>query len=519
MKKEKILLKNSFKKFALSLSLGALPLVLVTSCRTEESSSVTPSNMGVAISAVSTESKAIKGLNEKGYKESEDIKKYNFNRQVTIDFSGVSAAVDTHGIENIKVQVKDAKVVIESATSNIEYVVTGTTSDGMLDITSPSAMKITLKNANITNQSGSAIKISNVTHTFIEAQEGTTNILSDTANHSDEATLYSNGSLIFVGAGKLSIAGKKSDAVQARENIRISQINLNITESVNDGIQAGEFFVMESGQLDITTSPSVQYSKGISVLSGLLIINDGTINMKTSASAGIANQFMYQGLKDEKYSTIINGGNINITASNENISTEAIESNHGSVNINGGTLILKVTDDAINGETSVNVNGGKIFAYATKNDAVDSNGEMHITGGILVAGSTAARPETSMDSDRNIFNISGGIVVGISAGASPSSPWASTQSVLSLDSGKANEIIHLQDAQSKEVLTFLAPFDYTNMLISTPNLAPATTYKLFKGGKVNEAQQFNGLYTSGFYTEGNEVKTLTTESRSTASKK
>ena len=173
-----------------------------------------------------------------------------------------------------------------------------------------------------------------------------------------------------------------------------------------------------------------------------------------------------------------------------------------------------MTDDAINGESSVNINGGQIYAYVTGNDAIDSNGTMYITGGMLVAVSTAAAPETSLDSDQNTFNISGGIVVGITPGSTPSSPSASTQPVVLLGSGSASQIIHLQDSNSKEVITFLAPAAYSNILISTPNLAKGTTYKVYKGGSVTSGTDFNGLYTSGTYSGGTLSKTFSTSSSS-----
>lgn len=132
----------------------------------------------------------------------------------------------------------------------------------------------------------------------------------------------------------------------------------------------------------------------------------------------------------------------------------------------------------------------------------------------MVAVSTAAAPETSLDSDNNTFNISGGIVVAITPGSNPTSPSASTQPVVLLGSGSANQIINLQDNNSKEIITFLAPVSYSNILISTPNLSKNTTYKVYKGGSVASGESFNGLYTSGTYSGGTLSKTFMTGSSS-----
>lgn len=385
-----------------------------------------------------------------------------------------------------------------------------------MNITSSNQFKLTLNGANITNTSGAPIQINSAVKAFVELASGTTNSLADTSSNSVGATLYSAGSLLFSGSGTLSVAGNSVDAIQAAAKVRITAATIKITAAVNDGIQAGTLFVMDSGTLNITSAPTASYSKGVSVLKGYLIVNDGTVTINTSASAGMSNQWVSSSQSTESaYSTIINGGTINITSTSSSAETEGIESNHGSVNINGGTLTLKVTDDAINGESSVNINGGQIYTYVTGNDAIDSNGTMYITGGMLVAVSTAAAPETSLDSDQNTFNISGGIVVAITPGSTPSSPSASTQPVVLLGSGSANQIIHLQNSStSKEVVTFLAPTAYSNILISTPNLAKGTTYKVYKGGSVTSGSNFNGLYTSGTYSGGTLAKTFSTSSSS-----
>lgn len=498
------------------LGMAAIPLIFLTSCRDDDSTTTTSgtgtTTSGISITSTSTTSSATVGLTATGADTTDNIANNSFANTITITFSGTTATV-SGTVSGVSASVSNGTVNITSTASGVNYVVSGTTTNGALNIASDNQFKLTLNGANITNASGPAINITSAVKAFVDVPSGTTNTLTDTA--SSAAALYSAGSLLFSGSGTLSVAGNVADAIQVAAKVRVTDTTLNITAAVNDGIQAGTLFVMDSGTLNITTTPTTSYSKGVSVLTGYLIVNDGTINITTSGSAGMSNQYVSDSQSNTTaYSTIINGGTINITASSSSAETEGIESNHGTVNINGGTLTLNVTDDAINGESSVNINGGKTYAYVTGNDAVDSNGTMYITGGILVAVSTAASPETSLDSDRNTFNISGGIVVGITPGATPTSPSASTQPVVLLGSGSANQIINLQDSNSKEVITFLAPAAYSNILISTPNLSKSTTYSVYKGGSVSNGESFNGLYTSGTYSGGTLSKTFTTGSSS-----
>lgn len=504
MKRELISIKTLFK------SVIICTLLLIVSCSRDDGNSST--SEGVSITSPSTASSGSVGLTNTGSDSSDLLANNSFDNTINIAFSGTSATA-TGSVSGVNVTTSNGTVTINSSATGVNYVVSGTTTNGSLNITSSNQFKLTLNGANITNGNGSAININSDVKAFVDVPGGTTNTLTDGTGSS--ATIYSAGSLLFSGSGTLSVAGKIADAIQATSKVRITETTINITSAVNDGIQAGTLFVMDSGNLNITSSPTDSYSKGVSVLAGYLIVNDGTITINTSATAGMANQYVSSSQSnDDAYSTIINGGTINITATSSSAEVEGIESNHGSVNINGGTFTLNVTDDAINAETSLNINGGKIYAYVTGNDAIDSNGDMYITGGTLVAVSTAAAPETSLDSDNNTFNISGGIVVAITPGSNPTSPSASTQPVVLLGSGSANQIINLQDNNSKEIITFLAPASYSNILISTPNLSKNTTYNVYKGGSVASGESFNGLYTSGTYSGGTLSKTFTTGSSS-----
>ncbi len=518
VKNDKKSLVVSTLQRVLGISTLALGLVL-TSCSDDDtttssgtSGTGSTTSGSVSISSPSTTSSSKAGLTLTGADTSDTFNSSAFTQTVTIALSGSTATV-TGSVSGVTVTTSGSNISIASTASGVNYVVSGTTTSGSLSINSTQDFQLSLSGANITNASGAAVTLGGSSKAFVRLSG--TNTLTDGSSSSAEATLLSAGSLLFSGSGSLSVAGKKNDAIQATSTVRLTDATLTISEAVNDGIQAGTLFVMDSGTLNITSAPTVSYSKGVSVLKGYLIVNDGTVTINTTASAGLSNQYVSSSQSNESaYSTIINGGTITISSTSTSAEVEGIESNHGSVSVNDGTLVLKVTDDAINGESAVNINGGKTYAYVTGNDAIDSNGNMYITGGVLVAVSTASSPETSLDSDSNTFNISGGIVVALSAGASPSSPSASTQPVVLLGSGSTNQIVNIQDSSSNEIVTFLAPAAYSNILISTPKLSKSTTYKLYKGGSVTDATSFNGLYTAGTYSGGTLSSSFTTGSTS-----
>ncbi len=208
------------------------------------------------------------------------------------------------------------------------------------------------------------------------------------------------------------------------------------------------------------------------------------------------------------------GGTINVSTTQDG--GEGLESKD-TVFILGGTIVLNTYDDAINATNHIQIDGGKLYAYSSGNDAIDANGTMTITGGLIVAAGQTA-PECSFDCDNNTFKITGGILVGI--GGSPSTPTANvcTQRSLIYNGITNGTALQIVTSSSVELLTFQVPTYTANgnggsgrpggghgggsqltLLFSSPNLTTGTiTVK--QGGSISGGTNFNGYYTGATYT-------------------
>ena len=127
--------------------------------------------------------------------------------------------------------------------------------------------------------------------------------------------------------------------------------------------------ITSSQQLDRYDSDYKSSPKGIKV-DGVIIVNDGIINVTTSGAGG-----------------------------------EGIESKT-SITFNGGQTYVSSSDDGINasyntttgGSGDMTINGGYIYVISSGNDAMDSNGNFYIKGGVVYAiGSSGA--EKSLDAN------------------------------------------------------------------------------------------------------------------------
>ncbi|MBR1769697.1 MAG: carbohydrate-binding domain-containing protein [Bacteroidales bacterium] len=369
---------------------------------------------------------------------------------------------------------------------------------------------------------------------------------------------------ILISGGNITIDIPSSNAggrgIKADGNITVTgNAVINIT-SASDGttytdstgttdsytsscIKADGNLLIDGGQ--ITIAASGLGGKGINI-DGTITIKDGentSPNINVSATgehfvesqgSGWFSETDYaqpKGIKS-KSNFYISGGTVSVYT--ENDGGEGLESKD-TMFISGGEIILNTYDDAINAANHIDISGGRIYAHATGNDAIDCNGTMTISGGLVVAIGQYA-PECAFDCDQNTFKITGGTLVGI--GGDNSSPTSSvtTQRVLIKSQVSSNQDIRITDNSGNDILTFRIPEitamqggqgggpggwwapsnapgggpgggpggqggNSLKLFFSSPNLL-AGTYKFYTGGTISGGDEFNGYFENASYTGG-----------------
>jgi len=443
------------------------------------------------------------GGTETAYNEDDLIENSAFTSVVNIQYG--SEIVVANPLENngVSVTVNGGDVTVESTVKEVEYVLTGTTAGGSFKIYSSNKFKLTLDNISITSSNGPAINIQSSKRVFVNVPENTSSSLTDAAIYTEvagedmKATLFSEGQLIFTGSGNLSVAGRYKHAIASDDYIRVVNTNITIPSAVTDGIHTNDAFIADGGSFNITAE-----SDGIECEEGFIVINDGVFVLNTGDD-GIAASYEDGDAAITPYVTINNGDITVNSAAGEGIESKSV------LTINNGKIVTNTADDGLNAGTAIYINGGDIYSKSTGNDAMDSNGTFTITGGKVVAVGSG-QPEGGIDADNNTFKITGGIVVGI--GGTTTSPTASVSTVpgVIMGAGEASKIVHIEDADGNEVLTFLAPVSYSTLLFASSKMKTNTTYTVYTGGSVTGGTDFYGLYTSGTYSGGVSGSTFTT---------
>ena len=179
----------------------------------------------------------------------------------------------------------------------------------------------------------------------------------------------------------------------------------------------------------------------------------------------------------------ISGGLIRVVDSHEGMEGNVI-------NVTGGRTYIYGEDDGINAfkgnETPLlNVTGGylEVTSPSGDTDAVDSNGNVTVSGGMLVvrAGASSGSMAGSIDVDGSI-SVTGGSLVAF--GGIVSLPTTgSVNTYISEGTSFAEGSYTLTDANGTEVLSFALDNTYTSCWIASESIEQNGSYKLMKDGR------------------------------------
>ncbi|MBF0647370.1 carbohydrate-binding domain-containing protein [Dysgonomonas sp. GY75] len=335
--------------------------------------------------------------------EDDYVENSTFDNTVYITFSTNNAVIEnsTEGVEIVR---SAAGITVTSTVKGVEYIVSGTTSNGFLKIYSDYKFKLVLDGASITNTSGPAINIQSGKRCFVVLNQGTTSTLTDGSNYStapndedQKGCFFSEGELIFSGTGSLTVRGSYKHGICSDDYVRIREGRITVDGTIKDGIHTNDAFIMDNGTLSITSS-----SDGIECENGYIYINGGSMILNPGDD-GIAASFEGTGTSVNP-TVYISGGNITVNTTAQK--GQGIKST-GDVSISGtGTYTIKTTGIAAKGiKTGGNVvvSGGTTFittsgaAYydSTEKDTSSSSGiktggDFGMSSGILTIKSTGA---------------------------------------------------------------------------------------------------------------------------------
>ena len=366
------------------------------------------------------------------------------DNEVNVVYSGDAALVYVAGniAQYITAAVSGAHVIITQSAditndlindgtfSEITYNLSGTSTDGSLTLGGNAKCTVAVNGLELTNPNGAPINITNGKRIQLSAKNGTTNTLTDCANGSQKACVYSKGQLQLQGKGTLNVVGNTKHGIKSGDYITIKNLTLNITKAVGDGINCEEYFQMKSGVVTISGvgDDGIQCDLGGTIStgettghededSGNIYLEGGTLKVTVTAAAT-------KGVKAAGDMTVSDGDITITTTGNGAYDSDEKDAKgccglkaDGNMTISGGTLTLKSTGSGgkcIKADNLLTISGGNISATATgsqyKYSSSITASPKAIKAGTRTAVSSAP-PGGGGGRDNTKYTYTGGIVI------------------------------------------------------------------------------------------------------------
>ena len=315
------------------------------------------------------------------------------------------------------------------------------------------------------------------------------------ATDSYNATCLSSDVSVNILAGTINCSASGAGGKTLKSDGAVTIGSASTVPAISFTTTGSKFTVSSSGS---GPNATVDYCHPKTIVSdGAIVINSGDLTILSSDD----------GIHSET-SITINGGNVNVTGSYEGIESKII-------NLAGGTTNVVATNDGLNatmgtvaGGTESNdgsllsITGGTHYISCTSGDAIDSNGSITMTGGVVFANGPSSGVEEAVDYN-GTFNLNGGAFVGAgsnsnmtkamsTSSAQPgmyitSSSQITTSTMLTVATGGVGRV------------SFKPKYGAYKFLISTPAMAKGASYVVYTGGSYTGETTSNGLYYGGTF--------------------
>ncbi len=304
---------------------------------------------------------------------------------------GTATSIALNG-EAISVEGSGAVAAGSSVTINAAgvYLLSGSLTDGQIvvDTESEEPVRLVLNGVDLASTSSAPISIVNADDAVIILAEGTENRVSDGTTYvfataeEDEpnAAIFSRSDLTICGPGTLSVSGNYNDGIASKDGLVIAGGTIFVG-AVDDGIRGKDYLVIQDGVITVTAQgDGLKSDNAEDTTLGYVAIDAGTINVTSGGDAIQAESSVT--IAGGVISLAAGGGSRGASGGWTTGSTEAAKGIQATVGIqiDGGTLTIDATDDALNANSSLVVNGGTL-TLSSGDDGMHADTTLTINGG------------------------------------------------------------------------------------------------------------------------------------------
>ena len=291
-----------------------------------------------------------------------------WNKVIYIAFNGESATV-TNSVPGVAVQASGAHVVVTNMSGPVQFVLSGSTTNGSIKFYGDKRFQILLNGVDIENPTGAAINNQGSKSMYVVLAEGSVNTLHDGATYTmvdeedQKAALFSEGQIIFSGTGTLKAYAVGRAGIRSDDYIRIRPgVKIYVNSTALDGIRANDGIIIDGGVINVETSGNG--AKGLRS-EGPMTVNGGRVTAISHGDTRITNE---DGIVD--------------TTACAALACDTL------LTVNNGTLRLRATGDGgkgLNAKQSVDFKGGVFYAVAEGTKEVKKPKGVKIDGNFSIS--------------------------------------------------------------------------------------------------------------------------------------
>jgi hypothetical protein len=445
--------------------------------------------------------------------------------EVASDYDWDESAAVTITLNGTSISASASSVIVNGTVATITaagyYIISGTLGNGQIVVNAKGEeVKIKLNGVTVSNSSTSPFYIRKAAKAIIFLADGTTNTLTDASSRpttdSTNACLYCKTYLAITGEGSLHTTGKYQDGIASADELIIHQGVISVT-AVDDAIRGNDYLKITDGTISATSTSghALKSDNTASTDVGYVQIDGGTLVLASSGGKGIQAVNSY----------IQHDGTITITKSYEGVES-------ANITINGGTLDITATNDGLNATkktvsggaenndgSAVLIAGGIVIANVSKGDALDSNGSLSVSGGLIVANGPTSGDGDAIDVN-GTYALNGGTVVAsgksMSIGGMNGTAITGSQPYIKLSGTISSSTLVDIRINDSDVITFKPTYGGTLFILSSPGLAKGASYTIYTGGSYTTSANSGGYFSGGTYTAGTSKKSGTLSSSTTS---
>ncbi len=297
----------------------------------------------------------------------------------------------------IDLDKENGDVTIQAAGT---YELHGSLKGSILVDTKDEVVRLVLKQASISAESGPAIRCSEGKKLILSLYEGTQNQLSDSTDHETteyDATIFVQNDLTINGSGSLVIDANIQNAIKAKDTLKLMEGNIQI-ESTDNGIigkdalyvHGGSYQIKAEGDTIKSTYDKDDEKGDIIIENGEFQLESGQDGIQATRSLTVYNGSFYiesgggseNGVKAANAFQPGGFGHWNQPQSeavDDSPSAKGIKA-EAQLTIHDGSFELNTSDDSLHANGDITINNG-ILTLASGDDGIHSDQTLTIQNG------------------------------------------------------------------------------------------------------------------------------------------